>query len=130
MATLPRISKSPPVAGVSVFQDRPYSASAVNLDFDAGINASNAWLSSDTASLNSQDDSPETAPGKSARVLYDFDGKAEFRELTVEAGDNLEIIDEILPDGWSLVKAEDGEIGLLPQSYYTVCCIAPYPSAG
>ncbi|KAG1729161.1 hypothetical protein EDB19DRAFT_1897298 [Suillus lakei] len=53
---------------------------------------------------------------KAARALYDFEGKAEFRELTEEAG-----------DGWSLVRASSGEIGLLPQTYYT--CTTSFLSA-
>ena len=56
----------------------------------------------------------------SARALYHFEGKAEFRELTVEAGDELEVLKQDVGDGWSLVKMEDGKIGLLPTAYYTV----------
>ena len=56
-----------------------------------------------------------------ARALYSFEGKAEFRELTVEAGDELEVVKEDVGEGWSLVKDSTGEIGLLPQTYYTVC---------
>jgi sorting nexin-9/18/33 len=37
-----------------------------------------------------------------ARALYDFEGKEE------------------LADGWSLVKNELGEVGLMPRSYYAV----------
>ena len=59
--------------------------------------------------------------GLSARALYQFEGKAEFRELTVEAGDELEVLKQDVGDGWSLVlKTEDGKIGLLPTKYYTV----------
>ncbi|KAG2067987.1 hypothetical protein BDR04DRAFT_1103933 [Suillus decipiens] len=46
---------------------------------------------------------------RAARVLYDFEGKAGFREPTIEAGDD-----------WSLLRASSGEIGLLPQTYYMV----------
>ncbi|KAF5357010.1 hypothetical protein D9756_006532 [Leucocoprinus leucothites] len=83
-------------------------------DFDAGINSSNAW----TASL---DDSEDQLVVKQARALYAFDGQEEFRELRgVAPGDDLEIIKEDLPDGWSLVRTvADGQIGLLPRSYYT-----------
>jgi sorting nexin-9/18/33 len=52
--------------------------------------------------------------------LYDFEGKAEFRELSVSAGDELEIVKEELADGWSLVKNDLGELGLLPRTYYAV----------
>jgi sorting nexin-9/18/33 len=59
-----------------------------------------------------------------ARALYAFQGKAEFRELTVGAGDELAIIKEDVGDGWSLIRDSQGEIGLLPQTYYTVCCMS------
>lgn len=55
-----------------------------------------------------------------ARVLYKFEGKAEFRELTAEAGDEVEVVKENVGEGWSLVRDSFGEVGLLPQSYYTV----------
>jgi sorting nexin-9/18/33 len=55
-----------------------------------------------------------------ARVLYAFEGKAKFRELSVEADDELEVVKENVGEGWSLVKDSTGEIGLLPRSYYTV----------
>lgn len=65
--------------------------------------------------------------GKPARALYAFEGKPEFRELTsVQAGDRLDVLREEVGDGWSLVKHYDSagehkpEVGLLPQSYYTV----------
>ena len=56
-----------------------------------------------------------------ARALYAFEGKAEFRELKVEAGDELDVVKEDVGDGWSLVRDATGEIGLLPKTYYTVC---------
>ena len=56
-----------------------------------------------------------------ARASYKFEGKAEFRELSVEAGDEVEVIKEDVGEGWSLVRDSLGEVGLLPQSYYTVC---------
>ncbi|EEB95787.1 hypothetical protein MPER_05190 [Moniliophthora perniciosa FA553] len=88
MATLPRASKS------SAFLTRPRS------DFDAGINASTAWTEHlETASVPSDDELEES--GRPARALYDFEGKAEFRELDVQAGDELQILKEDLPDGWS-----------------------------
>lgn len=38
---------------------------------------------------------------------------------TVNAGDNIEVLKQHLPDGWSLVSAA-GQVGLLPESYYAV----------
>jgi len=38
---------------------------------------------------------------------------------TVKAGDNIEVLKQHLPDGWSLVSAA-GQVGLVPESYYTV----------
>lgn len=86
-------------------------------DFDAGINSSTAW----TEALDGLYDE-EQQHIKQARALYAFEGKPEFRELTVEAGDDLEVIRETLPDGWSLVRAlnEESHVGLLPRTYYTV----------
>ena len=79
------------------------------------------------------DDHPDlgTVEGRPARALFAFEGKPEFRELTnVLAGDELEVLKEEVGDGWSLVKhlePKDSEgkerrqeVGLLPQSYYTV----------
>lgn len=60
-----------------------------------------------------------------ARVLYKFEGNAEFRELTVEAGDEVEVVKEDVGEGWSLVRDSLGEVGLLPQSYYRVCANFP-----
>ncbi|KAJ4476149.1 hypothetical protein C8R41DRAFT_774091 [Lentinula lateritia] len=113
MATLPRPTKSPAASVI-----RPHS------EFDAGINASNAWtqyhlsgdLSDEELNLeNAGNDHPDRRP---ARALYDFEGKPEFRELSVHAGDELEVVKEELADGWSLVCDVDGEIGLLPRSYF------------
>ncbi|EKM76773.1 hypothetical protein AGABI1DRAFT_78208 [Agaricus bisporus var. burnettii JB137-S8] len=85
-------------------------------DFDAGINSSTAW----TEALDGLYDE-EQEHIKQARALYAFEGKPEYRELTVEAGDDLEVIRETLPDGWSLVRAlnEESSVGLLPRTYYT-----------
>lgn len=137
MATLPRSR----LAGET--SQRPVS------DFDAGINTSTAWTGhledtftdnvtpkpslskassrkylSETNAVHSMSDAevyddPQEMV-RPARALYAFEGKAEFRELTVEAGDELEVIKENVGEGWSLVKDSTGEIGLLPQSYYTV----------
>jgi sorting nexin-9/18/33 len=130
MATLPRASKiNPSGTSNSIFQ-RPQS------EFDAGINASTAWTehletgsasNSGSGSLSDEepdDDDPEKQePHQPARALYEFEGKAEFRELSVQAGDDLEVVKENLSDGWSLMKNGAGEVGLLPRTYYTVCSL-------
>ncbi|KAF8649596.1 hypothetical protein AX16_005687 [Volvariella volvacea WC 439] len=80
-------------------------------------------------------DGLEDVQGRPARALYAFQGKPEFRELSVDAGDVLEILKEEVGDGWSLArvvggggqvggaqekeKSVQGEVGLLPRSYYT-----------
>ncbi|KAJ7598847.1 hypothetical protein C8J56DRAFT_915178 [Mycena floridula] len=113
MATLPRAQKSP---SSSRFIARPQS------EFDSGINTSTAWTEHLESGSSLSEDESEDDPGthRPARCLYDFEGKAEFRELTVEAGEELEVVKENLADGWSLVKSIDnGDIGLLPRSYYT-----------
>ncbi|KAJ3790418.1 hypothetical protein GGU10DRAFT_170906 [Lentinula aff. detonsa] len=115
MATLPRPTKSPSASII-----RPHS------EFDAGINTSNAWTQhqlsgdlSDEESLNVDNTDYGHSDRRPARALYDFEGKPEFRELSVRAGDELEIVKEELADGWSLICDADGEIGLLPRSYFT-----------
>ncbi|KAH9956493.1 hypothetical protein BC827DRAFT_1230696 [Russula dissimulans] len=100
------------------------------LDFDAGINTSNAWtvyLDSDSGSRSHSlsDDSGEDdyfedrIDGRGGRVLFAFTGKPEFRELDVKAGDEITVIREQAGEGWSLVKTRRGHLGLLPRSYYT-----------
>ncbi|KAI0066806.1 hypothetical protein BV25DRAFT_1819910 [Artomyces pyxidatus] len=97
------------------------------LDFDAGIKTSAAWtehLDSDTASRSLSDDEGDDPPeededGRGARVLFQFEGRPEFRELDAKAGDEIEVIREEAGDGWSLVRNRNGEMGLLPRSYYT-----------
>ncbi|KAG6817405.1 hypothetical protein H0H87_009049 [Tephrocybe sp. NHM501043] len=119
MATLPRASRFTPGTTNSLFQ-RTVS------EFDTGINTSAAWtehLISGSEEGSLSDEEPDIGNEeilRSARALYDFEGKAEFRELDVTAGDELEVVKEDLADGWSLVKNTSGEIGLLPRSYYTV----------
>ncbi|KAJ7754502.1 hypothetical protein B0H16DRAFT_1542579 [Mycena metata] len=120
MATLPRSPKASRIIGPSTSsaQLRRHS------DFDAGINASTAWtesLESNSGSLSDEEPDTEEPEGthRPARALYDFEGKSEFRELSVDAGDELEVVKEDLADGWSLVKNEAGEVGLLPRTYYT-----------
>ena len=101
-------------------------------DFDAGINTSAAWTESRDKgrSLSDEETDPNDpelgylqVPGRPARALYSFEGKPEFREVCVDAGDGIEVIREEVGDGWSLVKLfiEGGvELGLLPRSYYAV----------
>ncbi|KAG5636826.1 hypothetical protein H0H81_006680 [Sphagnurus paluster] len=116
MATLPRASKITPTVASSALFQRTVS------EFDAGINTSAAWtthIESGSLSDEEPDHGHEQESLRSGRALYDFDGKAEFRELSVEAGDEIEVVKETLADGWSLVKNTSGEIGLLPRSYYT-----------
>jgi len=138
MATLPRSTKSLPTS--SQISQRPVS------EFDAGINTSAAWtehletggsptnslskarmrryLSESDAHHSLSEDEVEDEPEimtRPARALYSFEGKPEFRELCVEAGDELEVVKEDVGNGWSLIKDSTGEIGLLPQTYYTVC---------
>ncbi|KII84264.1 hypothetical protein PLICRDRAFT_46118 [Plicaturopsis crispa FD-325 SS-3] len=134
MATLPRTSKlsnaspiHPPSVVASSLFDNPVPVPArPHSEFDSGINTSAAWtehrqLHTGTGSLS--DDEPDTDDeqqhGRPARALYVFEGKTEFRELSVDAGDEIEVLKEELADGWSLVKSADGEMGLLPRSYYT-----------
>jgi sorting nexin-9/18/33 len=123
MATFPRSSISYPPG-----PPQPVS------EFDSDINTSTAWTehregghtsrkclseSNVPAAVSDEEDIEEiTYP---ARVLYKFEGKAEFRELTVDAGDEVEVIKEDVGEGWSLVRDPLGKVGLLPQSYYTVC---------
>ncbi|KAG1753610.1 uncharacterized protein EDB91DRAFT_1044009 [Suillus paluster] len=121
MATLPRAAK-PTSSVISGTDTRPRSDAA----FDAGINSSSAWtehLERYSLSDDEPDPTDELQPieetVKAARALYDFEGKAEFGELAVEARDELNILKEEVGDGWSLVRASSGEIGLLPQTYYT-----------
>lgn len=124
MATLPRTTKqssTPASARIPAFDQRPHS----DLDFDAGINSSAAWTEHLDRGYLSDDEPTDHLElhgqrGLSARALYQFEGKVEFRELTVEAGDELEVLKQDVGDGWSLVKTEDGKIGLLPRAYYTV----------
>jgi sorting nexin-9/18/33 len=97
-------------------------------DFDAGLNSSAAWaaqreraadvLSDDESDAGSMHVSRRER-GRPARALYAFDGKAEFRELSVRAGDSLEVLRPDAGEGWSLVSC-GREVGLLPQSYYIV----------
>lgn len=137
----------PPLSSLTAFLNALSLLSRPNPkepDFDAGLNASSAWtearnshistninsLSDDEASdeegdpAGNEDAGLEGVSGRTARALYNFQGKPEFRELTsVQAGDELEILKEEVGDGWSLVRSyasERTEVGLLPRTYYTV----------
>ncbi|KAH7928625.1 hypothetical protein BV22DRAFT_1058614 [Leucogyrophana mollusca] len=124
MATLPRANKPAPSSSILVFGDpRPQSET----QFDVGINSSAAWAEHLERGSLSDDDrefhDPLEQEGQPARALYDFEGKVEFRELIVKAGDELEVIKEEVGDGWSLVRTTvapgERETGLLPRTYYT-----------
>jgi sorting nexin-9/18/33 len=117
MATLPRTSKPSTVTSDAYLTRR-------QSEFDAGINTSNAWtqhLERESLSDEEPDSDNTDDENRPARALYDFEGKVEFRELSVQAGDEIDVVKEELADGWSLVKNEAGEVGLLPRTYYTVC---------
>lgn len=130
MATLPRTSKrvntSPlttPTVSHNFFSQltRPHS------EFDAGINTSAAWTEHLERGASLSDEEPEDdaadlddQQGRPARALYRFEGKPEFREMSVQAGDEIDVVKEELSDGWSLVRNDAGEVGLLPRTYYTV----------
>lgn len=124
MATLPRTTKQSSTSATTrppAFNQRPRS----DHDFDVGINSSVAWTEHLDREYLSDDEPADHLElygqrGLSARALYEFEGKAEFRELTIEAGDKLEVLKQDVGDGWSLVRTEDGKIGLLPTTYYTV----------
>ena len=134
MATLPRPSTK-----------SAFSRPALDADFDSGINSSAAWTESNKpsidllrsarryvsesnaqhASLSDEELDEGDLPlgddeAQPARALYAFEGKPEFRELDVEAGDEIDVLKVDVGEGWSLVRKGNGEIGLLPQSYYTV----------
>lgn len=145
MATLPRSSKFPSSSSIQ----RPVS------EFDAGLNTSTAWtehldvsvfpnpgdrdaskrqyLSESGVDASLSDDelcSTDVEETRPARALYQFQGKAEFRELSVEAGDQIEVVKEDVGDGWSLVQNAEGEMGLLPRSYYTVRLLGLFNQVG
>ena len=156
MATLPRPSVRYPPRPISEF-DAGINASAawaesledgftgpkVALDVDKQrasrktLSESNAKLESSAQGASEEDDADEAEPlPMPARALYAFHGKPEFRELNMEAGDELEIVKEDVGSGWSLArlvpKLEYGspssvrttgaetEVGLVPKSYYAV----------
>lgn len=119
-------------------QSKRASSGSPPLDFDAGINASNAWtvyldsdssrsrsLSDDEAEDEAADEFEGDIDGRGARVLFAFTGKPEFRELDVKAGDEITVLREEAGDGWSLAKTRQGRAGLLPRSYFTVNSFFP-----
>jgi len=131
MATPPPVAKQIP-ASFAPFAERLPS----DLGFDIGINSSDAsWaehldhapLSGDGTENASPEFDTDVCP---ARVLYNFEGNTEYQEMTVRAGDEIEVLREDAGEGWSLVRALMGEIGLLPATYYTVgalfCCSRRY----
>jgi sorting nexin-9/18/33 len=69
----------PPFLSTDIPGIRPIS------DFDAGHNASNAWTEhlerESTYQSISDEEREEETSGRPARVIYDFEGRAEFREL-------------------------------------------------
>jgi len=69
----------PPLLNVDVQSIRPIS------DFDAGHNASNAWTEhlerESTYHSISDEEREEETTGRPARAIYDFEGRADFREL-------------------------------------------------
>ena len=120
-------------------QSKREGSSSPPLDFDAGINASNAWtiyldsdssrsrsLSDEEAEDEANDDFEGDIDGRGARVLFAFTGKPEFREMDVKAGDEITVLREEAGDGWSLVKTRQGLVGLLPRSYFTVNSFLPF----
>ncbi|KAF7986303.1 hypothetical protein HWV62_35256 [Athelia sp. TMB] len=136
MATLPRTSKqssskiyTPPAVSYNFFAQLARHQS--DSGFDAGINTSTAWNEHLERGTPSSDEDPDvdadavhdvkgSQEAKPARALYQFEGKPEFREMSlVEAGDAIGVIRENLADGWSLVRNDAGEVGLLPRTYYT-----------
>ncbi|KAG6903388.1 hypothetical protein C0995_013141 [Termitomyces sp. Mi166 len=118
MATLPRAFRITPELTSSLFLRRVS-------EFDSGQNTSVAWtehLSPGSEGESLPDEEPDHENEEDlrpARALYNFEGKIEFRELSVIAGDALEVVKEDLTEGWSLVKKMDGEVGLLPRTYHT-----------
>ncbi|KAG0343035.1 hypothetical protein BG004_005517 [Podila humilis] len=58
------------------------------------------------------------AHGWMVRALFDFEGQAEFSELSFAAGDVLTVVKVGLAEGWSLAE-KDGVRGLVPEAYIT-----------
>jgi len=102
------------------------------VDFDASNKASTAWTARASGQVQSGGNSPDTechggddeaaadVGEYPARALYAFEGKPEFRELSLKGGEAIVVLREDVGGGWSLVARQDGELGLVPQAYYTV----------
>lgn len=62
-------------------------------EFDAGINASSAWTEhlerTSTYHSVSDDEKEQKIEGRPARALYDFEGRADFRELCASSVSHL-----------------------------------------
>ena len=77
MATHSNPAATPPAVDPNLL--RPPS------EFDAGLNASTAWTEhlerTSTYQSLSDDEKEQPLEGRPARALYDFEGRADFREL-------------------------------------------------
>lgn len=75
---------TPPAVNVTSFR---------NSEFDAGLNASSAWTEhlerTSTYQAVSDDEKEDKIQGRPARALYDFEGRADFRELCASAVSHL-----------------------------------------
>lgn len=115
----------PPVVAVS-FSPSAERLPPDGLGFDIGINSSGAsWAEHLDHAPPSEDETEGASPEfdtdvRPARALYDFEGNTEYQEMTVHAGDEIEVLREDAGEGWSLVRTLMGKVGLLPATYYTV----------
>ncbi|KAG8711808.1 hypothetical protein FRC09_020397 [Ceratobasidium sp. 395] len=91
------------------------------LDFDAGLNSSNAWKKhlsiSDTGPVSDDEGSVEEKP-MLARAIRDIAGNEDNREMALKAGDNLEILNKDIGESWSLARKSSGDMGLIPSDCY------------
>ena len=55
--------------------------------------------------------------GGSGIVLYAFEGDLEQAQVTVAAGDIVQLLNTNLGNGWSWVLTSDGTEGYVPSSY-------------
>lgn len=51
--------------------------------------------------------------------MYNFEGHEEYRELTVQEGDLVDVLQENIAEGWCLAENQ-GVKGLVPVSYLEV----------
>ncbi|KAG8880051.1 hypothetical protein FRB97_001202 [Tulasnella sp. 331] len=122
----------PPSRKTSLANLKADGSATPRMSFDAGINASSAWtgaressqvgiseekVSIEASIMEETESAQESDPPRSARALYDFEGKADLRELTLRAGQELTILKEDLAEGWSLAQLQ-GTLGLIPRKYY------------